>query len=133
MTRPDLQKIWGDLDWDNTDIPELHKQILNRQKQGIDINQKSERFVLVSKESIWKKEEYTLMDLLCQRRQFTPPKQAKHWDEVMQLMRKMGAKCACALQHPKTPAQKILDELSAVKHHEKILFQALRELRQRSQ
>ena len=133
MTQPDLQKIWGDLDWGNADIAELDKQIRERQKQGIDINQKAERFMASGKESVWQKEEYTLMDLLRERRQFTPPQQAKHWDEVMQLMRSLGAKCACALQKPKTPTQKILNELSAVKHHEKFLVQQLQKLRQRSQ
>lgn len=132
MNQPDLQKIWGDLNWEKTDISVLKKQIQNRQEQGIDINQKAERFVQEGKNPIWKKEEYTLMDLLRERRQFTPPKQAQHWNEVMNLMREMGAKCACALQYPKTPAQKILDELSAVKHHEKILLQQLQKLRQRS-
>ena len=72
------------------------------------------------------------MDLLQERRQFAPSDLGKHWNDVMNLMREVGAKCACALQHPKTPAQKILDELSAVKHHEKILMQQLCKLRQRS-
>lgn len=131
MNQPDLQKIWGDLDWDRTDISVLKKQILDRQKKGVDINQRAQR--LVSRdETVVRLEEYTLMDLVREKRQFSPPNQAKHWDDVVRLMWGLGAKCACALQHPKTPAQKILNELSAVKHHEKILMQQLHELRQRS-
>lgn len=131
MNQPDLQKIWGDLDWDRTDVSVLKKQILDRQKKGVDINQRAQR--LVSRdETVVRLEEYTLMDLVREKRQFSPPNQAKHWDDVVRLMWGLGAKCACALQHPKTPAQKILNELSAVKHHEKILMQQLHELRQRS-
>ena len=132
MTQPDLQKIWGDLDWENADIPELHKQILDRQKQGIDINQKAQRLVLRD-ETVSRLEEYTLMDLVREKRQFTPPERLKHWDDVVRLMWGLGAKCACALQYPKTPAQKLLNELSSLKHREKILVQQLQKLRQRSQ
>ena len=131
MNQPDLQKIWGDLDWDRTDISVLKKQILDRQKKGVDINQRAQR--LVSRdETVVRLEEYTLMDLVREKRQFSPPNQAKHWDDVMRLMWGLGAKCACALQHPKTPAQKILDELTVLKHREKMLVSSLRKLRQRS-
>ena len=132
MTQPDLQKIWGDLDWESADISELEKQIRKRQRHGIDINQKAQRLVSCD-ETVVRLEEYTLMDLVRERRQFTPPEKLKHWDDVVRLMWGLGAKCACALQKPKTPAQKILDELSSLKHREKILVQQLQKLRQRSQ
>lgn len=127
--KPDLKKIWGDLDWNGATIAVLHSEIRKRLKET-DINQIGKR-VVPRDMTVQCEEEYTLMDMLIEKRLSAKNQNPKHWEALMGLLRSMGAKPACALPKTETPAQKILMELSKVETKRKLLLSELKKIRQK--
>ena len=126
----DLNQIWGNLDWNNATMEVLRREVRERVKKYGDINLLGKRVVLRDA-GVRCEEKYTLMDMLIEKRVYLQNQNPRHWEALMGFLRSMGAKPACALPQKRTPAQRILTELSKVEARRRQLLAQLKIIRQK--
>ncbi len=112
--KPDLQKIWADVDWQNDTIAHLRQQVKKKIHSGVELNLVSKRIKMVNLNTPTV-EDYTLYDLVLDKSYRGKGKKADiHWFGVMSLLRGLGAKPACQLIAKMPPVEKEKNELDSL-------------------